>query len=342
MNRSQKTPVKLLLRAGGNTSPVMCKFLSKEHGFIELISQNQTSRFKTKWSLTVQSLYLLFYVLKNISLVRSADTIFAIGYTSIPIKLLSKLKIIRYKKLYSDGFFVHSPRWFPLFRCLAKLDIDNNWYIINSKTENTLYSEQLGINQSRMLFLPLGDWDSQNIPFNTGTFNFDVNEPYYFAGGYTNRDYLSLIDAFARIPQKLVVVCSRLNVEVNSVKLPGNVKVFKDVTSEEFEEFVRRAKVCILPLKHNTGASGQLVLLRYMRNKKLIISSKMDVVREYLLDGSSGIFVNNISEELPQIINDIETNPGVSAGYGEAAYKLYCEKFTYDVISTMLSEIIKE
>ncbi|MCZ6744444.1 MAG: hypothetical protein O7D31_07170, partial [Alphaproteobacteria bacterium] len=72
--------------------------------------------------------------------------------------------------------------------------------------------------------------------------------------------------------------------------------------SDDFEEYIRKAKACILPLRYNTGASGQLVLLRYMRNKKMIIARRVDVIQEYLEDGVSGIFIESIEEELPRVI----------------------------------------
>ena len=38
-----------------------------------------------------------------------------------------------------------------------------------------------------------------------------VGEDYYFAGGYTNRDYATLIEAWGSIPAPLVIICSALN-----------------------------------------------------------------------------------------------------------------------------------
>lgn len=330
----------LILRPHSSKSPELCNYLSKMHGFTDLTLLSKISKFQSKWNLFVQLIFLSFCMLKNINVIRRADTIFAIGHISIPLKLFSKLHVIRYRTLYSYGFFIHSPRWFPLFRWLAKLDTDKNFYIVNSEREVALYSKKLNINQSKLVYLPYGDWDSRKISPDISNFNPNAKEPYYFAGGYSNRDYVALVKAFRKIPHRLVIVCSWLNSEINGINLPDNVKVFKDIPSHEFEEYIRRAKCCILPLKYDTGASGQLVLLRYMRNRRIIIASSTDVIREYLVNGASGIFVQNIEDELPHIIEELEERPGDFEEFGEAAYERYKSKFAFEVISKRLSKII--
>ena len=340
MDDLEKRHPMIILRSSKNTSPQLCNYLIDNHGFTDLVMADRITSFKSKFSLLIELLALSVFVLKNISFIRRANTIFAIGYISIPVRILSKFRIIHYKRLYSYNFFIHSPRWFPLFRWLAKLDIDENRYIINSQSEATLYSETLNINQSRMPFLPFGDWDSRKTPSAASNLNLDADEPYYFSGGYSNRDYVALVKAFKEIPHKLIIVCSWLNSEMNELDIPDNIRVYKDIPPDEFEEYARRAKACILLLKHNSGAAGQLVLLRYMKNRKIIIASAADVIQEYIESGVSGIFIRNIEEELSPVIKELEERPGNFSEFGEAAYKRYEKLFTYEVIASRLSEII--
>src|SRR5262249_2314076 len=156
--------------------------------------------------------------------------------------------------------------------------------------------------RERIHYLPYGDWSSER-PIVVGQPAEDVSaESYYFAGGYSNRDYRSLIAAFRHVPAKLLIVCSRLNQDVDESSLPPNVKVVRDVQSDVFEAYVRQAKACIVPLKHDTGSSGQSTMLRLMRNGKVIIASDVSGVRSYVVNGVSGHLVRDMAGELPELI----------------------------------------
>ena len=164
---------------------------------------------------------------------------------------------------------------------------------------------------------------------------------YYFAGGYSNRDYPALIAAFRSIPARLVIVCSALNKEIDAIDLPANVTVLRDLPSEAFEAHVRNAKACIIPLKHDTGASGQSVMLRLMRNRKAIIATDFGSVRGYVVDGESGLLVRDIERDLPAIVAGIERDPTAAKALGAAAYRRYGEFFSLAAGGEALGRILE-
>jgi glycosyltransferase involved in cell wall biosynthesis len=149
-----------------------------------------------------------------------------------------------------------------------------------------------------------------------------------------------LIEAFRGIAAPLVIVCSSLNREVSDATLPANVRVLRDLPSEAFETYVRHARACIIPLKHDTGASGQSVMLRLMRNGKIIIASDMGGIRGYVANGISGFLVGDIVRELPQVIAEIERDPAAAARIGEAAYERYCRCFSRAAVAAALKRIV--
>ncbi len=102
-----------------------------------------------------------------------------------------------------------------------------------------------------------------------------------------------------------------------------------------------KAKVCILPLKEETGASGHMVLLGYMRNKKGIIASDMAAMREYVTHQESALLFNNAPQELPAIVRAIEEGEYDLSQLGENAYRTYQERFTYPALSERLLNIIQ-
>ncbi len=172
----------------------------------------------------------------------------------------------------------------PVFRLLSRIDNSKDRYIIFSQSEIDLYAEHLGIDRSKMHYLPCGDWGHDpepsdiHIPANTKPGD------YYFSGGYSNRDYLSLIEAFRKIPARLMIICSSLNKELDCVPVPPNVEVLRDVPSSAFEAYLRNSKAGIISLKHDTGASRQSVMLRLMCNARATIASDVGAVRESITE----------------------------------------------------------
>ena len=60
-----------------------------------------------------------------------------------------------------------------------------------------------------------------------------------------------------------------------------------DLPGDQFDAYLRDAKACIIPLKHDTGASGQSVMLRLMRNRKAIVATDFSIIRTTISWGSS-------------------------------------------------------
>jgi glycosyltransferase involved in cell wall biosynthesis len=238
---------------------------------------------------------------------------------------LKRLRLVRYETSFCLGWHVRSPRWFPVFRALSRLDSDDDHYIVFSEWEIGLYQANLGIARERMHFLPYGDWSGSDDPAPSPA---QDRGDYYFAGGFSNRDYPALIAAFRAIPARLVIICSALNKELDALDIPPNVTILHDRPSDEFDAYVRDAKACIIPLKHDTGASGQSVMLRLMRHRKAIIATDFGSVRGYVIDGESAAVAR------------IERDPASAEALGAAAHERYCRYFSRDAGGEALGRIL--
>ncbi len=282
-----------------------------------------------------------WFALKSRNKLNHADTIIVISYTALPIKLLIKLGLIKCKQLLWFGFFIHSDKAFRVFRILLKLlSIESEKIVLNSAYEIPMYVRKLGLARHKLTHIPLGDW--KDVDLYDKKYEPGVDEPYYFAGGYTNRNYPGLIEAFRQLPYKLVIVGSYLNKELNDLnQLPDNIIVKKDIPKEEFETLLAKSKACILPLKDDTGASGHMVLLGYMRNKKGIIASDMEAMREYVAHEKSALLFKHAEKELPEIIHAIEEGRYNLKELGENAYQQYQANFTYPALSSQLIAILE-
>ena len=92
-------------------------------------------RFKTLGQLLRQYTSGLLQLLVHLRSVRGLGTVIVFSHFAFVVKLLARLGLMRYENLFCFGFFVHDPKWFPLFRWLVRLDRANDHYIIFSESE---------------------------------------------------------------------------------------------------------------------------------------------------------------------------------------------------------------
>ena len=331
----------LVIRSKKNAFREEAKLLVEKYGFIDINNGEQSKGLKSPKEMVLTFLEDCWFVFKNRHRLSGSNTIIAIAFVALPIKLLIKLGLIKCNQLLWFGFFIHSDKAFRVFRVVLRLlRIKNEKIVLNSAYEIPLYEQKLGIPRRKLTHIPLGDW--KQVDLYDETYEPGVDEPYYFAGGYTNRDYTGLIATFRKLPHKLVIVGSYLNKELNNLdQLPTNIIVKKDIPKQEFESLLAKSKACILPLKNDTGASGHMVLLGYMRNKKGIIASDMEAMREYVTHQESALLFGNAQEELPSIIQAIETGKYDLSKLGENAYRTYQKNFTYPALSARLIAILE-
>jgi hypothetical protein len=218
-------------------------------GFDRLDLDTAGFRFMSKWKLLWLYVRAGFRLLFRYRSLRQVDTLVAFGHFAFVLKLLSRLRVIRYRRLFCFAFLLHQPRWFPVFRIMARLDQKNDHYLVFSRFDIDLYAEGLGIERWRLHFLPLCELWAQGQQPN----GRDVSPPsgdYYFAGGWSNRDYSVLVETFRSIPARLIIICSPLNWrEMKKLSLSRNVEILCDVPPEVFESHVRGAKAGINPLE---------------------------------------------------------------------------------------------
>ena len=303
-------------------------------GFRQIVLDLPSARFMSKFALILQTIRAPIRLFFRLRTVGKLETVVVLGHFAFLVKALARLRILRYERLLCSDFFVRSPTWFPVFRWLCRIDTANDHYLIFSRSEIDLYADRLAIDRSRMHYLPAGDWREPEEPAAVAAGD------YYFAGGYSNRDYMPVINAFRKIPAPLLIVCSTLNKELDGVSLPPNVTVLRDLSSESFEDYLRRAKAGIVPLKHDTGASGQTVLLRLMRNARMAIASDVGAVRDYIEHNVSGYLVQDMEGQLPGLIVSIESAPAAAASMGQAARSRYMRHFSKSSLAEAFGSIL--
>jgi hypothetical protein len=276
---------RMIVRHCGNAHPHYCNNLKQKHGFSDLCRLPRDPSGKSKLALLKDTVFDFIYILKDLGCIRKARYIIAIGPMTLGIALLLKLNMLpSCRHVYWFGLFIHNPAWIRFSSYIFRiLDFKKIYYVVFSNFEKKLYRQSLYLNENRMFHVPYGDLSKQRKTQESEVHLVkDIKGgPFFFSGRGSNHDYLSLIEIFRTLPHQLIIICFRLNTEVDESFVPPNVKVLRDVPSETFDSYVIASKACIIPIAHNTGAAGQSCLLRYMKNKKIIIATDTGIIREY-------------------------------------------------------------
>jgi glycosyltransferase involved in cell wall biosynthesis len=345
-NSGTRTSKRLIVRHCGNAHPHICDYFVREHGFSDLCRLPYDSGSKSKAAHFKDLVVDLIYALRNLKRIRAARETIAFGAMAFNIALLLKLGLLpACQRVYWFGLFIHSPRWIRRLRGAFRiLDSARIQYVLFSNFEKALYAKSLSLNENRMFHVPYGDLSEEKIPVDAGVSIVKElgEDEFFFSGGYSNRDYPSLIQTFQNLPYKLVIICASLNTEVEESLVPPHMQVLRDVPSESFDAYVKASKACIIPIANDTGAAGQSCLLRYMKNRKIIIATDTGIIREYITDGVSGILVKNNHEAMAMAVREVEANVGNYRRYADAAYELYVQYFSGDAIKRRLDQMINQ
>jgi len=346
LNSTNQKFKRLIVRHCGNAHPHYCEYFKRIHGFSDLCRLPRDPCGKSKLAHLRDIVFDFIYILKNQKRIREAREIIAIGPMTLGIALLLKLnRLPLCIRVYWFGLFIHDPRWIRFAGYIFRiLDSKRIHYVLFSNFEKTLYHQSLYLNNNRTFYVPYGDLSKQKIPQRSEVHAVkEINEgPFFFSGGGSNRDYLSLIETFRALPHKLIIICSSLNTEVDESVVPSNVTVLRDVPSETFDAYVIASKACIIPIANNTGAAGQSCLLRYMKNKKIIIATDTGIIREYVTNGVSGILVKDNKEAMAKAVRALAANIEDYRGYADAAFERFVKVFSGEAIERRLDNLIEQ
>ncbi len=335
---------RVVLRANKNVYAGTCQYLHDDLGFEVIETSDLNGKaFKSVKEHLVEGGRSIKSLMRYQTKLKSVDVLLTIGNVSnLWLLLMNKMHIIKPKAILWWAFFIHSKKAQSLLRKLLKiLNSDNVRFVVFSECEIAMYQKSLGLSKDSMIYIPYGDWG--NTP--TAWDKTRKTDDYYFGGGYSNRDYRSLLEGWEKkLPnEKLVLIGSKNNsdlVEFNHRYTGDRIKILFDTPSNVFDDYLIRSKACILPFKENTGASGQSVMLRCMRLNKIVISTDTDIMKEYVEDGSA-FLIHNYETELVDAVNSINHHPEICDEMLKKQQRLYLEKFSYEEITARLKKIVE-
>ena len=303
--------------------------------FIHIESQKSKTSLVGKFDSFVGALQFVFYLIMHRKVINQYQSLIVTGNNvALATIFLRKLGVLKNHKVVWWGFFLHSQKSINLYKYLRVFfESKHVVYVLFSYFEKELYKNVFG-KKTMALVLPYGIWNEEIHPPT-------IEKNYYFAGGYSNRDYIPLIEAFRGTSHQLVIIASKLNIELNDIKIPDNVKILKDVDKNTFHKYMNEAYGVIIPLKNDLGSSGQMVTLNAMARKKLIIINNNSIMKEYIIDNESGYVVKDIKRDLTSLLKEIENNPMKKKEIQEKTYLRFKELYSRKPCIENTREILK-
>jgi glycosyltransferase involved in cell wall biosynthesis len=294
----------------------------------------------SKKILVRKELHNIRNILKHYKEINHSHIVICSNYVALFLLLLQKMHLLKVDTICWYGVYIHSPKMVNLVGNFIKIlstGEEKFKIVVFSKEEVNLYSKAWKISIDSFIYVPYGEW---SISMKDSSECKD--EGYFFSGGYSNRDYVSLIRLFVDCREKLVIAASKHNIDlveyVAENEISSNITILFDVDVKKFNELLNKAHCVIFVMKHNTGASGQMVVLNAMKNKKLILSTYTDCLDEYVKDGKEAIVVDKLTmfELFSDYIEQIGMDGRQYQFLVEAAYKKYKDCFSYEAISDSL------
>ena len=239
------------------------------------------------------------------------------------------------KRIVLIRFFLHSLGENWGVKLILRYILANKNLTINVQSQqDEIYCREL-TNWASIKYFP---YCQDDVEFSE---EFGKEQTYVFAGGYTNRDYVCMLKAAEKIPHDFIIICSRLN--QMAFKIPANVRILKDIPRHEFNGYMKNARVIVIPLRKETGASGQMVALSAMSLKRPVIYSDVSSIAQYFTNGKTGIAYEpgnkkDLERKIAMLLNDADKTREIA----ENGYKAYRARYHnskyYEFIQRLMLE----
>lgn len=251
---------------------------------------------------------------------------------AILVKYLSRVKYMSHPKL-----LIHDATWEPTSRALLRrfpflkgilpllarlaisfLDSPHVRYAVLSTDEVRTFPKFWGVDPDRVVFQPFPNTlhGYRNMPTR--------DDGFLFAGGNSLRDYDLLEKALegTSIPTR---IATRWQPSRNLPHLQAG-----PTSHDEFMSLLARSHAVVVPLQQSIRSAGQQTYLNGMGLGKPVIVTEAPGVRDYIIDGETGVIVPPIASRLRDALSHVmdPANAGFYARMTERAREDVFRRFT--------------
>lgn len=169
---------------------------------------------------------------------------------------------------------------------LAATRIDR--FVVHSTAEVLTCSHWLGVEQGRFEFVPL------QRPLEIIQMAEDDQTPFILAMGSARRDYALFMRVVSSLGIPAVVVAGEH--ALRGIDVPGNVRVLRNLSNDQCNELIQRARLCVVPIDNDDTASGQVTVIDAMMFGRAVVATRCAGTVDYMTHGVDGVLVDRGSE----------------------------------------------
>ena len=237
-------------------------------------------------------------------------------------------------EVFVDDENAKNPFWrlkTALYRLISKRAIG---ILTNSSSEIETLSKRLLVSSEIIRYVPM----HTNI---LQPEYCDRTEDFVLTAGYTRRDYPTLLNAAPDIGARIVIICSQTDLQ--TVSIPGNVTILRDLPRHTYLDYLRRAAVVVLPLQPTERSTGQVVLLEAMALGKPVVATRTPGTLDHIRHGENGLFVPpHDGTSLAREVHSLLENPTTAARLGRQAFEDILQFNTVDIHAKAKLAAIRE
>lgn len=227
--------------------------------------------------------------------------------------------------LYLWNFYIHGLGKKPAIRKILQILLNSDRITVIAQSPGDVeYFARLSRNAP--LFVPYCE-DDYRVPTNR---DLVTEGDYLFAGGYSNRDYATVLECARLVPdQQFVIVASHLNKDFSDESVPINVRVFRDIDRDRFHGLLETSTAVIVPLKDDVGSSGQMVCIAAMRLCKPVIFASAPAIDYFFEEGCALPYEMGNAVSLAETVRRFrQLSPNAVSTIGINSRKRFLQNFT--------------
>jgi glycosyltransferase involved in cell wall biosynthesis len=208
--------------------------------------------------------------------------------------------------------------------------------LLHSRRQVEAVERELGLPRAQLAFVPYfadtGFWSPRDI----------AEEAIVVTAGREHRDYATLAEACASIPERVVVAAGSFHSPDAPWRAPAswprNFELLKMLDRVALRELYARAAVVVVPVLPTDFQAGVTTLLEAMSMGKAVIVSATEGQRDIVEDGETGVLVTpGDASELRRSVRRLIDNPDERKRLGGNARRAAETRFSLDVYASTLA-----